>query len=114
MALEKMSDEEREAIRLSLTAMCYGPFLEEFEFHTRMGVSRETIAALLKQWPNLDDSPAESDVVLAINNSLNELCFGIDISNEEWNRWLNFSRTRLMAIYRKWAELKHWTNTGIR
>lgn len=113
MALEKMSEAERESIHESLAAICSGPFLDDAEFQTRMGVDRSFVKSFLDQWPLVDDSRDDSEETLAINNCLNELCNGLTILEDEWNRWLRVSREQLKIIYQKWAELKNWRRTGL-
>lgn len=111
MVTESMSGRDWQAVSHALKAICEGPFLDDAEFQTRVGVSREKVAALLQQWPHVDDSGEEEhDTTIAINNTLNELCYGVDISDEEWARWLKISRGELIKVFKKWASARRRTS----
>src|SRR5882762_5924112 len=71
---------ERKAIVLQcMKAIADGPEIEDWEFHTRLGIVRPTLRRVISLWPGIDDGSDDSDEFLAINNCLNEICHGVDI-----------------------------------
>jgi len=114
MALQDLTDIERSAVRQCLRAIIDGPFIEDWEFHTRLGIHRTTAKTILASWRYLDDSIEDSDTFLAINNSMNEVCHGVPISPDEWEKWFTASREEIRRTFRKWAGLAGMSATGIR
>ena len=104
MSLEKLSNEEKEIVFSSLRAILNGGFIDD-EFQTRVGVEREELESIVLTHPNLDDSTQRSNVAIAINNCLNEVCNGIKFSQDEWSRWFGVSRVEVEAVYEKWRAL---------
>ena len=113
MSLAKLSDNERKIIFECLNAISKGNFLEH-EHHARLGIDLEELKQIVAAYPNIDDSDDNSNEVLAINNCLNEVCHGISFSDREWSEWFTFNKSEAYDIYRKWAILRGWSNTGIR
>jgi hypothetical protein len=114
MFVQQLSTKDQLLIRECLLAICNGPFLEDFEFHSRIAVERDVLKKIISYWPNIDDSDDASDVALGINNSLNELCYGVSISAEDWNRWITAPRTEIERVYQDWSRLRCRNKTGIR
>src|SRR5262245_23177555 len=83
------------------------------EFLTRMGVTEAEVRAILAVWPNVDDAADDSPIALAINNAMNEVCHGIR-QRVDWHRWFSVTVEEVRVAYRRWAELRGWTLTGIR
>ncbi len=113
MALEKLSAKEQETVRHCIRAIADGQYIEDPEFKTRLGIDRLTLRRLLGEWPHLDDSKSNSDVFLAINNCLNEVCYGVDIPPEDWGNWFNETQDEVRQTYRDWAYLQGLSHTGI-
>jgi hypothetical protein len=111
--LTKLSDKERQIIFQSMNAILRGRFLEG-EFRTRLGIEPEELEQIAVAYPNVDDSDDDSNVALAINNCLNEVCYGIGFSDRDWSQWFVVSRSEVEDVYRKWATLRGWSRTGIR
>jgi hypothetical protein len=114
MAFQQLSPLEKDIVRQAMRAVIDGPFIDDWEFHARMGVYRPEAQTILRSWPDLDDSTYDSATFLTINNSLNELCYGLWISDEEWSEWLSVPREELRRIYVSWARLAGLSGTGIR
>jgi hypothetical protein len=114
MALAQLPSSDRDVIRQGMTAIFTGSFIEDFEFRTRMGIDRATLGAILQRWPEVDDSHDDSDVTLAINNALNEVCHGVEIADSEWARWFKVSRQEVERIYEAWARSRGWQRSGIK
>lgn len=81
----QLSDEDQELVRLALAAACRGPFFQEWEFDTLMGVTRsemgevlEAMSSLPVPWPD----PAPEFFELAANNALVNL-WGYPLSERE-------------------------------
>jgi len=109
-----MVDSQRNVIRQCLRAIQEGPFIEDWEFHTRLGMHRKELEELLSRWPNIDDSRDDSIEVLAINNCFNEICHGVGISDVEWKAWMTVSRSEVRQAYKDWAKARGWKSTGIK
>jgi hypothetical protein len=56
--------------------------------------------------PELDDSSEDPDAALAINNCLNEVRNGVDISPQEWSVWFDCPREDVDTVFRKWAGMR--------
>jgi len=66
-----LSNAELENVHKSLRAAVDGPFFPDWEFHTLFGLEREDVRSIVERWPNVDFY--NHDVLLAVNNSLNNL-----------------------------------------
>lgn len=111
----KLTEAQRRVMFRCLVAICEGPFLDEEEFGTRMGLDRPALALLIRDWPAVDDSDDRSDAALLINNSMNEIVNGLDLTPSDWTRWFGGqSRDSVETVYRAWAGLRGWDRTGIR
>ncbi len=75
-------------------------------FQTRLGVEPEEMTELLRVWPDVDDTSDDSLACLAVNNSLNEMSYGVDISEEESVRLLGVRRDEVVRVFRKWREAR--------
>jgi hypothetical protein len=111
MALALLDPEEREVIRRTMKAT-FRYF--DFDFDTRLGVTRKKMRALLRAWPNADDTDDHSDACLAINNSLNDLLHGAGISDNDAMEFIGVGRAEMLRVYHKWAAARGWTSTGVR
>src|SRR5262245_16731568 len=103
MALQDITEADRSVILECVKAIAHGPFLDDVECHPRLGLDRPQLNAVLNSWPRLDDSREDSDQALAINNCLNEICYGVPISDSEWDTWFSVSRDQVKRVYDKWA-----------
>ena len=65
--LRNLSKNEKEIIKGALQAACEGPFFEDWEFQTLIGVDRETVRSVLNDWPI--QKVENDDFVCAINGS---------------------------------------------
>lgn len=101
MPLADLDDREREVVRECLRAAVEGPFFPEWEFGTIFGLQRDEVRQVLLSWPELDE--ADESVVLAINNSFNNL-LGYPIGNMEeiWPKYITVSGAVLAKIFDKW------------
>lgn len=101
MSLANLDEGEREVVRECLRAAVEGPFFPEWEFETIFGLKRDDVARVLQSWPELNE--AEESVVLAINNSFNNL-LGYPTRNkqETWPKFISVSGIELARIFDKW------------
>jgi len=79
MAFKELSPSEKAIVLQCMKAIADGPEIEDWEFHTRLGIVRPTLRRVISLWPEIDDGSDDSDEFLAINNCLNEICHGVDI-----------------------------------
>ena len=104
--METLTPAELDSIRRCVEAILHGPFIDDPEFQTRLGVDRDAFRRLIANWPPDLLAQSNSEVHLVLNNALNEICHGVRISDPEWARWFGAGllRTDILAVYRKWAE----------
>ncbi len=100
MPLYQLTSEECEVIRRCLRAAAVGPFFEDLEFHTLFGLQRRELAAVLSQWPHVDDRL--EDVDLAINNSLCNLLWHPHGHAGALYEWVGASADEIERIFEKW------------
>jgi hypothetical protein len=74
----------------------------------------EELKEVVEKFPNLDDSNDDSNDALAINNSLNEICYGIRFTEDKWRKYFTKSYEDVERVYKKWAKLRGCNRTGIR
>jgi hypothetical protein len=86
--------------------------IEDPEFQTRLGIDRDQLRSIITAWPELDDliTDAGSDAVLAINNCLNEACYGLNI-NERLERKYSVPHDEVRAVFNKIRTL--WDKQGL-
>jgi hypothetical protein len=110
MTLARLTPEEREVVRRTMQST-FRYF--DADFHTRLGVSPETMQDLLSNWHALDDTSDDSNACLAINNSLNDLLHGVGVGEAEAIELTGVGREEMNRIYRKWATERGWRSTGV-
>lgn len=111
MTLSLLNSDERIVVRRSMEATFQ---FFDTDFETRLGVNPEEMKSLLRDWPNVDDSSDNSIATLAINNSLNDLLHGFDISDTQAQSLVGTNRSEMDRVYTKWAKSRGWSSTGIR
>ena len=100
MTLASLTPNEREVVRRTMqTTFRYF----DFDFQTRLGIQPETMHSLLAAWPAIDDAKDDSAACLAINNSLNDLLYGVGIGENEAISLVGVTRAEMERVYRKWA-----------
>ena len=112
VVFNKLSDKERDIVLQSLNAVLNGGFLAG-EFQTRLGIEPEQLEQVISAYPNLIEMDESSNVNLAINNCLNEVCNGISFSSAQWSRWFNVTRSDVDEVYRKWRGLRGDSSSAI-
>ena len=85
-----------------LNAVVTGPFIPEEEFHTLFGLYRNEVREISEKWPNVDTE--DEMVILAINNSFNNL-LGYPIDHpEKWNDFISVSPEQLEEVFKSWRK----------
>jgi hypothetical protein len=110
MTIASLTPEEREVIRRAMLAT-FRYF--DHDFHTRLGIQPATMRSMLAAWP-IDDSDDDSDACLAVNNTLNDLLFGVCISEADAMEFVGVTGAEIQRVYAKWAVARGWSKTGIR
>ncbi len=104
MRPKALSKSEQEIVLQCMTAIVDGTAIADWEFHTRLGVSRPKLRRIISQWREIGDRFPDSDEFLAISNCLNEVCNGIFVSPSEWDQWFTYQRDRVKETLDHWAE----------
>ena len=99
MNLENLSPDKQEIIRQCLRAAVEGPFFPEWEFHSLIGLEREEVRGILREWPR--PSAPNSDVQLAVNNAMNNLLGYPHGEWEVWGEWISISPEALEVFFDK-------------
>jgi hypothetical protein len=102
MTIKLLPERSQDAVLQCLKAILIGPFIDEWEFQTRLGIDRDGLRSVLGRWPNLEDSEQGTDDFLAVNNCLNEVCYGVDIPAQAWDEWFTLPRTEVERAYEDW------------
>jgi len=113
MPFHQLPQRQKDLIRECIVAITQGPFLEEWEFQMRMGITRAELNTVLAQWPDFDDSADEAVETLAINNCMNEILNGVFVSPHQSEQWFTGTELEMNEAYKHWAELRGSTATGI-
>jgi len=113
MYFSQLNEQEQQTILESMKAVLESGKLE-FEYSSRLGIDEEDLKQVIEKFPNLDDSDDSSNETLAINNCLNEICYGVNFTENDWRKWFSQSYEEVEKVYKRWAELRSWNHTGIR
>ncbi len=97
-----------------MKAIVEGDVIEDWEFRTRLGVTRSVVKRIISQWPDINDRVEGSDEFLAINNCMNEVCHGIRMTPEEWTQRFTEPKDTILRTYENWLILGSQTRGGIR
>ena len=101
MSLANLDQRERDVVRECLRAAVEGPFFPEWEFATLFGLTRDEVRQVLLSWPEINE--AEATVVLAVNNTVNNLLgYPTENKQEVWPRFISVSAMELARIFDKW------------
>jgi hypothetical protein len=102
--LAKLTEVECEIVRKCLCAVVDGPFFEDCEFHTLIGLHRKEVAAILAKWPHVDDT--DGDVGLTINNSLANLLGYPHDCGPELEERVGATYEEVGRIFAKWRQFR--------
>jgi hypothetical protein len=102
--LEELNLAEKNIVYQCMKIVSETDLIEDPEFRTRMSISRKELFEVIAVWPTLMDASNNSVVNLAINNSLNEVCNGIQISDILWKQHFTAPRQDVNDVCRKWFE----------
>jgi hypothetical protein len=100
MALTKMTPADRAIIFECLIAAARGPFFCDADVSILFGVDRSELLAIVSNIPQIDDS--ESNVRLAIGNSLNNLTGYPHGMGNEWNNWISVCPDEIDQLWTRW------------
>jgi hypothetical protein len=89
-----------EAFKQSLIAAAYGPFFDDWEFHSLFGLDRAKVKSIADSFS--PDTPISGDVALALNNAKGNL-FGYPHRQEAiWSKWMSVSPAELQETFSRW------------
>ncbi len=102
MAISDLSKDEQQVILECLTAAAKGPFFPDWEFHILFGLYRQEVRQVVDDWPNVNEDSEE--VVLAINNSINNLLGYPHGRQDVWQDYISVTPKELGVIFAKWRQ----------
>lgn len=114
MPLSALNQNEMALLGRALLLMATGDVLQEFEFGGRIGIELPEFREMMAKWPMWDDLNDDSRECLAINNTLNDLLYGVGLTQSQCTELLGVPRDELLSLYRKWAASRGWSATGVR
>ena len=94
-----MSNSDKALVGQALRAAADGPFFPDWEFHTIFGLDRNEVRTIAYAWPNIEAN--SEDVVLAVNNSLNNLLKYPHRQHDLWLQWISVSTHELDELFRR-------------
>jgi hypothetical protein len=100
--LQQLTPQERFIVKRAMELILTGEYIEDFEFGTRLGVTRAEMALVSATFPQVEQIGNEDIVALGIHNALNEVCNGILIPEQEWQQWFGVPRDQVKAVLRIW------------
>lgn len=114
MTVKQMTDSDKAVILQCLEYIYVSDEVEEPEFRTRLGITRPEMKSIIDKWPDVEDASTWSDAELAINNSMVEVCYGIDIATDRWARSFSVPKSEVERIYKRWSTMRGHSPGGIR
>jgi len=114
MAVEQLSDIDKQIIGECLRAAAEGPFFKDveaedpdWEFHPLFGLDREEFVRIVAAYPNVDSR--NESVALAINNSLGNLVGYPHGHDKDWSRFISVSVAEVASVFERWRESEERT-----
>jgi hypothetical protein len=97
---DALTSADDDVIRRSLRAVVEGPFFDDTEFNTLLGLDRAAMAAVLDAWPT---PAATGDRDLAVNNALDNLLgYPHDHRGAGFERLVGVSEAEVRAVFARW------------
>ena len=96
----KPTDRQNKIFRECLNAVVNGPFIPTWEFSILIGLQRDEVDCILKEWPRIDIK--DPKVQIAVNNALNNLTGYPINAPEQWDAFLSISKEELYQVYNEW------------
>ena len=106
-----LTPSEQSTVRQCIAAVLNGPFLEDDEFATRIGVDRKELQVIFAT--NLNSESRDAAVELAINNCMNEIAHGFNITATEWSRWFAVTPEEVRRTFLKWRSLRERNSPAV-
>lgn len=95
-----LSADESRIVGECLRAAAAGPFFEDAEFETVLGVTRQEMAAVARSWPSVDWN--EELVRACVNGALvNLVDYPHDIRGPEWRRYISAGEEEVYQLLLK-------------
>lgn len=82
-------------------------------FETRLGVDSNDFAKILLRWPEGIENPEWTPTTIAINNALNEIIHGLQLSSADFHQ-IGSSRGAVQAMFFRWATVRGLTAEDLR
>ena len=109
--LAELSIEEKEIVKKSIL---HAMTVLGWDYETRIGIKKESAEEILKTWPVIDDESDESESAIVINNSMNDLLYGVGLPDDEILEKIGCNKNEMASVYKKWASHRGWRSTGVR
>ena len=101
MLLSKFTPEDLDVLHRCLRVSADDQTLfEDWEFPTLFGIERSELLKILRDWPKVDETTAETQC--AIQNALNHLLGYPHGHHDDWNEYFSFTRAQVIDVFAKW------------
>lgn len=104
MEIEELNPAEKNIVYQCMKIVAETDLIEDPEFRTRLSINRQELYQVIAAWPALTESSNDSVGNLAVNNSLNEVCNGLQIDDILWKQYFIASRQDVSDVCHKWFE----------
>ncbi|WP_328351770.1 hypothetical protein OG800_07960 [Streptomyces sp. NBC_00445] len=96
--IERLNDQDLEIIQQCLDAAVIGPFFEDRAFHTLIGATRETTAAIAASWPSLADPELE----YVVSNVMVNLLWYPHGYGSRWHEYISGTSDQAFQVLDRW------------
>lgn len=83
-AIEQLNTQEQTIVLCAMQATAAN--VDDAEKHARLGITPDELARFIAAWPLLGN---DENAYLAVNNSLNEVCYGFGMEPGDWSKWFD-------------------------
>ncbi|TWT12769.1 hypothetical protein [Reyranella sp. CPCC 100927] len=98
MATNTLTEHQIEVVRNCLVAAIEGPFFEDWEFHTLIGIDRLELKEILEKWPATDSRDEN-----AARNVMGNLLGYPHGQDGALLRYVSGGRTEIESVFETWS-----------
>ena len=102
MSLVALTATDRDIALECVRFLLESEVLLDNELYTRVGLTRAELRVVFAKWPHLEDAESGHPDYIAMNNCFNEVCNGLELTHEEWQKWFSVSRNAVCETFARW------------
>jgi len=104
MAFNKLSPKDQAIILSCLTFILNSSFIDDAEFHSRLGIDRRKLNDIIAAFPTIN-TEVDPLIDITVNNCLNEIVNGLDVPQDDWVKWFKISKEEVKQVYQRWLQV---------